>query len=129
MYKHLGNSCDEQIDAVEEDDVTELNEESDIPDHEKTFFNPCREAAASRIIANEESEIELVEEKNAEIEIELEELKCELCIFKTTDKKRFVRHQKEIHSVKGKYVCTMCERPFDNRKEFNGHKYHGCGGM
>ena len=55
--------------------MTELNEESDIPDHEKTFFNPYREAAASRIIANEESEIELVEEKNAEIEIELEELK------------------------------------------------------
>ena len=130
MYKHLKNSHDEQLDGVEEDeviDVSELNEETDIPDNEKTFFNPYREAAASRINENEESLVDLVENKNEEIEAE--EFKCELCIFKTTDKKRFTKHQKEIHSVKGKYVCTMCERPFDSRKEFNGHKYHGCGGM
>ena len=61
------------------------------------------------------------------VHTEVEEFKCELCVFKTTDKARFTKHQKEIHSLKGKYFCSNCERPFDNRKEFNGHKYHGCG--
>ena len=62
------------------------------------------------------------------IEAETEELKCELCVFKTQDKTRFTKHMKEIHSVKGKYVCTMCEREFGTRKECNGQKYNGCGG-
>jgi hypothetical protein len=62
------------------------------------------------------------------IEAETEELKCELCVFKTQEKTRFTKHMKEIHSVKGKYVCTMCEREFGTRNKFNGHKYHGSGG-
>ena len=34
-----------------------------------------------------------------------ESFKWSLCIFQTTDSKRFKRHQFENHSVKGKYVC------------------------
>ena len=57
------------------------------------------------------------------VDTEVEELK-ELVI---TDKARFKKHQKEIHSTKGKYLCSNCERPFDTREDFNGHKDHGCG--
>ena len=55
-----------------------------------------------------------------------ESFKCELCIFKTTDSKRFKRHQFENHSVKGKYVCIACHEEFESRKQFNSHNYHGC---
>ena len=65
------------------------------------------------------------------VETEREEFKCELCIFKTDKNDRFERHKKDIHSVQGKYFCTKCERLFDSRKDFNGHKYidvvHGYG--
>ena len=47
MYKHLENSCEQQIED-ELNDVTKLNEETEIPDNERTFFNPCREGAGSR---------------------------------------------------------------------------------
>ena len=78
---------------------------------EKTFFNPSA-----------------VTEVNTILQVETEELKCELCAFKTNDQTRFTKHMKESHSVTGKYVCTQCEIHFESRKEFNGHKYHGCGG-
>ena len=47
MYKHLENSCEEQVED-ELNDVIELNEETEIPDNERTFFNPYIEGASSR---------------------------------------------------------------------------------
>ena len=110
MYKHKVNSSD--FGDVGEDEVideNEMNEDNEIPENERTFFNPYRETA-------DDPEVELYYSFN-----------CEMCIFKTTNKRRFIRHQKEVHSVQGKYVCTKCERTFKNKKEFNEHKYHGCG--
>ena len=65
--------------------------------------------------------------KNDASENSVEELmKCEFCGFETKDRRRFKKHQLEMHSVKGKYVCCSCREEFDNRKFFNSHKYHGC---
>ena len=117
MFKH------EEVEEKDEEpvDISILFEESEIPDAEKTFFNPYRRS--EKLHENEN----IVTVETVIVHTEVEEFKCELCVFKTTDKARFTKHQKEIHSLKGKYFCSNCERPFDNRKEFNGHKYHGCG--
>ena len=119
MHRHLVNEDvdgDEQIEQEEvisddDCDMGDLDDESGVCEAEKTFFNPSA-----------------VTEVKTILQVETEELKCELCVFKTNDKTRFTKHMKEIHSVTGKYVCTRCERQFESRKEFNGHKYHGCGG-
>ena len=108
-------------------DVNELNEDNEIPDNEKTFFNPYREAAISKTKAKEDSDVE-VEAKKDETEIELYfNFNCQLCVFKNTDRKKFLRQQKEIHSIKGKYVRNKCHRTFETKKDFNEHKHHGCG--
>ena len=53
-------------------------------------------------------------------------MKCDMCKYETTDKKRFERHTFKIHSVKGKYVCCECHEEFDTIKWFNSHNYRGC---
>ena len=114
MYKHEVNDDEDNEENEEDaisDDECDIEDVNDNDKAENTFFNPS---------------VETDTEKTTETETE--ELKCELCVFKTKDKARFTIHMKEIHSVKGKYVCTRCEREFGTRKEFNGHKYHGCGG-
>jgi hypothetical protein len=58
--------------------------------------------------------------------VDSEELKCDVCIFKTTDKIRFERHKFENHSVKGKYKCIQCLQEFEKRKYFNHHNFKGC---
>ena len=117
MFKH------EEVDENDEEqvDISVLFEESEIADAEKTFFNPYRRSE----IVHEDENIVTVE--TVVVDTEVEELKCELCVFKTSDKARFTKHQKEIHSTKGKYFCSNCQRPFKTRKDFNGHKYRGCG--
>ena len=57
---------------------------------------------------------------------EKKKMKCDVCNFESEDKKRFERHRYESHSVTGKYACMKCKRHFDNRKEFNNHKFFGC---
>ena len=124
-----GKSCEGKYcllkheEVVEEDNVDKnvIFEESEIKDADKTYVNPYRRS--EKLHENET----IVTVETVIVETEVEEFKCELCVFKTKDKARFKKHQTEIHSVKGKYFCSNCERPFDNRKDFNGHKYHGCG--
>ena len=69
----------------------------------------------------------MIRNKNAAAENSVDEMmKCDFCGFETTDRIRFKKHQVEMHSVKGKYVCCSCREEFEKRKMFNSHKYHGC---
>ena len=106
IFKH------EEVVDEENVDISVLFEESEIADAEKTFVNPYRRS--EKLHENET----IVTVETVIVETEVEEFKCELCVFKTTDKARFTKHQK--------YFGSRCERPFDNRKDFNGHKYPGC---
>ena len=133
-------------DVVEIESETDENHEED-DDVEEQEWNVGNEKNAAETTFNNPSQIdvdkvvedalnltvdEVVNEtaQNAISErmdvIDSEELKCDLCIFKTTDKIRFQRHKFENHSVKGKYKCIQCLEEFDKRKHFNHHNYKGC---
>ena len=124
MYKHEEENDDEENDDeenIEENDVDES-------DHgNQTFMNPFLPKSQESVV-----EVEKDTEDNSEIKSLVndqsveESFRCELCIFQTTNSKRFKRHQFENHSVKGKYVCIQCHEEFINRKQFNSHNYHGC---
>ena len=98
------------IDETENDDGGTKNIEDNL---EMTFQNPS-------------------ESKENNVTIDIEEgspvlVRCEHCNFETSNQERMKRHDFEIHSVKGKYICIQCEYEFDTRKKFNSHNYHGCG--
>ena len=90
----------------------------------------------NEVEGDDDNEVEGDDEMNNEevenkpddtVEKESEEsVKCELCMFEITDKKRFTRHTIEKHSSKGKYVCMGCKEEFNTRTKFNNHKYFGC---
>ena len=107
MYKHESADVDEESEqeegSVNSDDNT--NDEENVDDNEtdRTFCNPSQ---------SEESEVE-----------EGKEYKCDMCTFRTEDKKRFTRHAFESHSVQGKYACMTCKSEFETRKLFTNHKY------
>ena len=84
------------MDETDNDDEANGNETlEDIL--EMTFQNPSTSKATNA------NEVELYFNFN-----------CDLCIFKTKDKTRFIRHRKEIHSIQGKYVCTKCQKSRKN---------------
>ena len=121
MYKHKEENYD---DKNEEFDITEENDDQG----NKTFVNPFLSNSQEFLVKEQENDDEdtsdiesLDNEKNVE-----ESFKCDLCVFQTTDSKKFIRHQFEIHSVKGKYVCFGCNKEFRHLGQLNSHKYHGC---
>ena len=116
MYKHKEEN--------DENDELEINEENYVGESDKTFVNPFLSNSQEFLVEDQEQDAEensetksLDNEKNVE-----ESFKCDHCAFQTTDSKRFKRHQFEIHSVKGKYVCIECHEEFFSRKQFNSHK-------
>ena len=116
----------DKSDGIKEIEDDESSEES-LHEMDHTFLNPSQSDDAeenSKTDTEETTENDEIE-NNENLEEEVE-YKCELCIFKTKDSKRFARHTVEIHSIKGKYLCSGCKRQFDNRKEFNNHNYYGC---
>ena len=120
------DKCDRILEIDDEESIEESSSEESVHESDQTFLNPSQsdedDGAETDIKeTNENDDIEKTEN------LEEVEYKCELCIFKTKDSKRFARHTVEIHSIKGKYLCSgRCKRQFDNRKEFNNHNYHGC---
>ena len=136
MYKHEDknddendddeNDVDENDDDQNDEEETNGDEDDDEDQADKTFVNPFR-SRESVIEDHENENPESEETTNIETENSVEEsFKCELCIFETKDSKRFKRHKFEIHSVKGRYVCSGCHEEFINRKHFNSHNYKGC---
>ena len=137
MFRHEDNVGDlvEDIIEIEEDDIDEgdvedLNDEKDEKYeniNESTFVNPSQftdedineTVEESLKITMDEVLNDSVKEAIGERMIECENFKCDLCIFQTTDKRRFDRHTFENHSVKGKYNCIQCLQTFDKRKHFN----------
>ena len=120
------DKCDRILEIDDEESIEESSSEESVHESDQTFLNPSQsdedDGAETDIKeTNENDDIEKTEN------LEEVEYKCELCIFKTKDSKRFARHTVEIHSITGKYICSgRCKRQFDNRKEFNNHKYYGC---
>ena len=116
MFKHqtLDDSSDDDDNDVEEkDDTEEVNTSTEIEEDDE-----------SKIVSVDENDCD--EEDEDDDAEELKSRKCDHCVFETTDKKRFKRHQFEIHSTKGKYTCMGCKEEFDTRTKFNNHKYFGC---
>ena len=108
MYQHdidedSQESEEDEKDDEKDDDKVDGDDRIDDDVNEKTFCNPSQ---------SDESD-----------DNEVESMKCEHCTFETEDKKRFVRHTFESHSVTGKYACMKCKSEFENRKLFNNHKY------
>ena len=84
-------------------------EDKENVDHNKTFINPS------------------LVENPITFQTPSEPIQCEQCQFNTPNTDRMQRHKFENHSVKGKYVCSICKGEFD-KKPFKSHQYHGCGG-
>ena len=106
---------DEEEDDENAVDDDENESESDNDDEHQdvkignlTFENPSQ---------SDKSDDEATEKKS---------LKCESCVFLAPTMQRLEKHECEVHSVPGKYVCVKCKRVYDTRKEFNNHKYFGC---
>ena len=120
------NEMDELIVNVvenEKDEVNDIEEKNDIIDideSEETFCNPSQ----TEVLVDDEVRNVDVDE-NADPN-KHDVMKCDQCNFEITDKQRFERHKFEIHSVKGKYVCSGFHEEFDTRKWFNSHNYRGC---
>ena len=95
------DSSDEEKHETEDID-SETDGEDDTERIDQTFVNPSQSDDG-----NTDEEIKTDEHDAIEEVINYE---CEVCIFKTTDGKRFKRHQFENHSVKGKYVCIGCKK-------------------
>ena len=132
MYKH-------NVDVIGEDDDEENDILEDDGEREKTFFNPSQSESKTESIDvknddddNKENdddthENDNLENKNDDVNNNVEEMmKCDFCVFETKDLRRFRKHQVEIHSVKGKYVCCSYREEFYSIKWFNSHKYKGC---
>ena len=115
MFQHGDNdSSSEEGEDESDDNVEDENlENEDTTECDKTFVNPS--------LVSHTKEIQVTSEN-----IEEQPIQCEQCIFKTPNKARMQLHKVEIHSVKGKYVCSNCKQEFD-KKRFKNHKYHGCG--
>ena len=123
---------DEEVEDVEEEEWNVGNEKNAA---EITFINPSQIDVNKVVedtlnltvdeVVNETAQNAINERMDSRV-IDSEELKCDLCIFKTTDKIRFERHKFENHSVRGKYKCIQCLQEFDKRKYFNHHNYKGC---
>ena len=127
MYRHEDNVGDivENIIEIEKDDSDEddvedlnvLNGENDENINERTFVNPSQFTDENidevveeslKITVDEvlnESLKEAISERMSAIVTESENFKCDICIFQTTDKRRFDRHTYENHSVKGSIGC------------------------
>ena len=117
------NDDERENDAEKEnDDVRETDDENDDNEAEITFFNPSQsDSETEGKENNKKNDDEELQNDASENSVE-ELMKCEFCGFETKDKRRFKKHQLEMHSVKGKYVCCSCREEFDNRKFYN----HGC---
>jgi hypothetical protein len=77
MYKHIVNESDDDNEEIEEDDfyddecdIGDMDVNCEVFEAENTFFNPS---------------VETETKKKTKTESETEELKCELCVFKTKD--------------------------------------------
>ena len=132
MYKHEEENDDEENGDEENSDEEIGDEENteennvDVDHGNRTFMNPFLSNSKESVV--EEKDIEDNSEVKSTVNEQTveESFKCKLCIFQTTDSKRFKRHQFENHSVKGKYLCIACHEEFESRKQFNSHNYHGC---
>ena len=85
MYKHENENY-EDTEEIEDDDINDdecyiggMGNDSEACEAENNVFNPSVETETKKTT-----------------ETETEELKCELCFFKTKDKTRFTKHMKEI---------------------------------
>ena len=125
MFQHKENN-DSSYDDEEESENGDGDEESENENEEENVdneeVNECDQTFVNPSLVRTQEQ-----NKVSRIEVEEQPIQCELCIFKTPNKGRMQKHSIENHSVKGKYVCTLCKQEF-NKKQFKNHKYHGCGG-
>ena len=139
MYKHEVEEIINDEHEVEEigDDKnkveTDTSEEKDEDDDEDALDNDENESESDNDAENEEVEIvNLTFENPSQSDKSDNEatenffLKCESCVYLAPTMQRLEKHECEVHSVPGKYVCVKCKRVHDTRKEFNNHKYFGC---
>ena len=140
MFKHTvpkkkndaeGSICEnENVEAKIEDiesDSENDNEDDDISENknENTFLNPSQSDDSDA--KQEDENVTETVDKDATATEEVKNYKCELCMFQTADSKRLQRHTFENHSVQGKYICHNCKQECENRKQFNNHRFFGCG--